>query len=156
MLSSQQLGNSNAPLVAVFQSATNSSLPIITIIGLAAVTNGVLAQIIMSSRVLYGLSNIGSIPKIFGHISEANRTPTYATIVSLFVVLVMALTVPFATLAKITSLGLLLIFSVIQVSAIKLSISKALKLHLAIPIVGLVLNIGLVTVQLLYWLGLVA
>lgn len=155
VLSSEELATSKAPLASVFQVASGSSLPIITIVGLFAVTNGILAQIIMSSRVIYGLAREGWLPASLGRVSTKTHTPTVATVVSATVVALGALTLPLVTLAKITSFALLIIFSIVQIAAMRLIAKKQLKLHPAVPFIGLFTNIVIIAVQVLSWLGIV-
>ncbi len=155
VLSSSELAASEAPLATVFEAASGSTFPIITLIGLFAVTNGVLAQIIMSSRVLYGLSREGWLPKKLSVVSQKNKTPTLATVLSLVAIAIGALTLPLGTLAQITSFGLLIIFSIVQIAAIRLIKSDSLKLHTAIPWIGLLTNIAVITIQILSWVGAV-
>lgn len=153
VLSSGELAASKAPLASVFKAASGSSLPIITIIGLFAVTNGILAQIIMSSRVLYGLAREGWLPKAFGRISAKNQTPTIATAVSMITIAIGAIALPLVTLAKITSFALLIIFSMVQIAALRLISKKQLGLNRAIPVIGLTTNVVIITIQVLSWLG---
>lgn len=152
VLSASQLGESQAPLSEVFKQATSSSLPVISLIGVFAVTNGILAQIIMSSRVLYGLAREGWLHKSMLVISPKNHTPTYATLLTVFVIAVASLLFPLATLAKITSFILLIIFSIVHISALKLIQKNDLPLSPAIPLLGLVLNSGLIILQILNWI----
>ena len=77
----------------------------------------------MSSRVLYGLAREGWLPKAFGRISAKNQTPTIATAVSMITIAIGAIALPLVTLAKITSFALLIIFSMVQIAALRL-ISK--------------------------------
>lgn len=155
VLSSKELAASNAPLAAVFSAATGSAFPIITIIGLFAVTNGVMAQILMSSRILFGLSREGWLPKSLSNISGKNRTPTVATYISLLVIGAGALALPLGTLAQITSLVILIIFSVVQLAAIRLGKKTKLDLHPIIPVLGLITNFGVISIQVLKWLNVV-
>ena len=155
VLPGEQLAGSNAPLADVFQAATGSSLPIITVIGLFAVTNGVLAQIIMSSRVLYGLAREGWLPKQLAKVSSTTHTPSIATLLSLGGILLGALLLPLGTLAQITSFGLLIIFSIVQLAAIRLRTKDNLRLTAWIPIIGLLTNVGILGIQASAWLGVV-
>jgi basic amino acid/polyamine antiporter, APA family len=65
VLSSSQLAQSDAPLASVWLTVTNSSFPLITIIGIIAITNGALIGIITASRIIYGLAREGWITKSF-------------------------------------------------------------------------------------------
>lgn len=149
-----QLQQSSAPLSLVFEKASGTSIPIITIIGLFAVINGVLAQIIMSSRVLYGLAREGWIPSVFSEVSSKYQTPVFGTLVVAFLILVAAMTLPLSALAQITSFIILIIFTVVQIGAIKLVRQKEISLALLIPILGIILNTSAIILQLSSWLGL--
>ena len=56
VVSPLELSNADAPLGLVYERATGKEPVLISAIGLCAVTNGALIQIIMGSRILYGLS----------------------------------------------------------------------------------------------------
>lgn len=156
ILTTTELAQSQAPLSDVFKVATGSTLPVITIIGLFAVVNGVIAQIIMSSRVLYGMSREGLLPKIFSSISEKRKTPHHATTVTLLFIACGSLLFPLDTLAKVTSLALLIIFSIVHVAAVRLIKSGALELNVAIPVLGILTNMGIIFIQIASWLGISA
>ncbi len=156
ILPSSELAASSAPLADVWQAATNSSLPIITIIGIIAITNGALIGIITASRILYGLAREGWITKTFAQISPKTNTPTYASYTILALIAVASVALPLGTLAQITSFILLLIFTFVQISAIKLKRQHGLpQLKYYIPILGLIANVGVIAVQILAWLHIV-
>ncbi len=56
------IAGSQAPLALVFQETTGLSPLSITLIAIVATINGIIVQIIMAARVLYGLANQGSLP----------------------------------------------------------------------------------------------
>ena len=112
----EELGQSEAPLAMIYQRAQGSSPLLISAIAMVAVVNGALIQIIMASRVCYGLAKQGWIPAIFGRINETTRTPIIATLVVSGLILIMALWLPLETLARSTSFLLLMIFSLINIS----------------------------------------
>jgi len=154
VLSSSQLAESKAPLAAVFQEATNISIPVITIIGVIAITNGVLIQIITGSRILYGLAREGWLPKKLAAVSKTRHTPTRATLIVVSFIAIGSSLLPLGTLAQITSFILLVVFTVVHVSAIKLIRTGQLKkLKLYIPTIGIVVNCAVISLQILSWLG---
>ena len=63
-----QLSNSEAPLSLVFERTTGMSAGAITAIAIVATLNGVIVQIIMGSRVIYGLAKQGSLPAFLGSV----------------------------------------------------------------------------------------
>lgn len=73
------LSQSEAPLATVYQSVTGSDPWLISFISMFAVVNGGLIQIIMSSRVCYGMSQQGWLPSSLGRINRLTRTPLLAT-----------------------------------------------------------------------------
>ena len=89
---------------------------LITLIGMFAVINGALIQLIMASRVCYGMSCRGWLPGLFGQVSARTRTPVVSTLLVSVAVLLMALWFPIETLAKTTSYFLLLVFSLVNLS----------------------------------------
>lgn len=102
-------GNS-APLATVFAKTTTFSPLIITLIAIVATVNGIIVQLIMSSRVLYGLANRGSLPNVFARINPRTNTPLVATGLSIFLVLALAIAFPINRLAEWTSAITLSIF----------------------------------------------
>ncbi len=111
-----ELANSDAPLAFLYQRATGDAPKLISIIAMFAVVNGALIQIIMASRVCYGLSRQGWLPAMFSKVNRTTRTPLIATfLVSLFI-LFMALWLPVETLARGASLLLLMVFSLVNLS----------------------------------------
>ena len=81
-----------------------------------AVINGALIQIIMASRVCYGMGKKRWLPAVFARVHAVTRTPVIATLSVALLVLIMALWLPLETLAKATSYFLLVVFSLINLS----------------------------------------
>ena len=116
----QQLAASDAPLATVYQQATGSKPVALSIISIFAVVNGALIQIIMGSRILYGMSRQGWLPALFGGVWHKTQTPVAATIATAAVVLLLALWLPLVTLARSTSFLVLLIFSLMNLSLLRI------------------------------------
>ncbi len=154
VLPSNQLAESSAPLAAVFEAATGSSIPIITIIGVVAITNGILIQIITGSRILYGLGREKWIPKKFAQVSPRTHTPTTATTTVLLLIAIASTLLPLGTLAQITSFILLIVFTMVHISALKLIKTKELShLRRSIPILGIITNLVVIGLQIASWLN---
>ena len=148
---------SDAPFAEVARDHAHLSLPLITAISIAAITNGALIQIVMGSRVLYGLANRRMAPRPLAIISPATHTPIIATIAVSAAVLVFALLLPITTLARVTSSVVLIVFALINVSLFilelrQLSASRD-KLRrwfdVATPLIGFSLCIAFLSIQLL-------
>ena len=105
------LGSSEAPLASLYQQATGEDPVAITLIAMVAVLNGALIQIIMVSRVAYGMARKRWLPGLFGRINPRTRTPLAATFTVSCLVLTMALWAQTETLAKATSFFLLVVFA---------------------------------------------
>jgi len=152
------LSRSDAPLALVFEHATGGSPSLIALISLFAVINGALIQMIMSSRMLYGMAQAGWLFRKLGYVSERTRTPVVATAAVAAGVLVFALWLPLVTLAKLTSFAILLVFVLVNLSLIRIKKIQQAPPHIRVypvwvPYGGLVLAIVLLAFQTLSALG---
>jgi len=111
-----ELIQSNAPLALVFERITGKSPRIMGVIAVVATLNGIVVQIILASRVLYGLGRQGQLPAIFGQVHARSRTPTFATGVTVVFVLLFALFLPLHHLADLASRLTLLVFATANLS----------------------------------------
>ncbi|MGI9385381.1 MAG: APC family permease [Methyloligellaceae bacterium] len=117
-----ELGASRAPLSLVFAHVTGLSPAAISAIAIVATLNGVIVQIIMASRVIYGLAGQGSLPAALGQVSAVTHTPVVATGLVVLVILVLALAFPLESLAEMTSRITLSIFVLVCAALLKLKI----------------------------------
>ena len=115
-LSPVELASSEAPLAQIYEYYTGEKAILISIIGMFAIINGALIQMIMASRVLYGLSSRGQLPDLLGVVHHQTRTPIIATVVATVIVLVLALIGSLASLAEITSAIMMTIFSIVNLA----------------------------------------
>lgn len=111
-----ELAASEAPLAKIYEYHTGEKAILISIIGMFAIINGALIQMIMASRVLYGLSSRGQLPDILGIVHHRTRTPIIATAVATIIVLILALLGRLASLAEATSIIMLTIFSIVNLA----------------------------------------
>lgn len=109
-----------APLAVVFAQTTVFSPMVISLIAIIATVNGIIVQTIMSSRVLYGLANRGSLPKVLARINPTTNTPLVATGLSVAVVLGLAIAFPINRLAEWTSAITLAIFILVCAALIRI------------------------------------
>lgn len=149
----QQLSASTAPLSDIFIRLTG--WPTLAIDGLAviAVLNGALVQIIMASRVLYGLGRQGSLPAVFASVSRRTHTPVFATGISAALLLTLAFLFPLESLARFTSTLTLLIFATVNLALIRLNVSSdAIQSNFitafVLPILGFVSCLAFVMFQI--------
>jgi len=111
-----ELAAAKAPLALVFQRLTGGSPLMMSAIAVVATLNGIIVQLIMASRVAYGLARQGRLPRGLGSVHARTRTPVNATIAAALVTLILALTAPLAQLAEVTSLITLAMFAIVNVA----------------------------------------
>jgi amino acid transporter len=150
------LAASGAPLALVYQAATGQEPHFITAIGLAAVINGALIQIIMASRVLYGMARQGWIPAVLGEVDATTRTPLKTTLLLCSVILSAALWLPLLTLAEITSLITLFVFAMVNLSLWRVKgvepVVEGVPLFPRwMPLCGFLFSISFILFQLWHW-----
>lgn len=119
------LANSDAPLALVYSHATGAKPIAITLISLFAVVNGALIQIIMASRVFYGMSQQGWLPAFLSRVNPNTRTPVTATVLVVALILSLALWFPLLQLAKYTSYLILVIFLLVNLALLRIRKSPA-------------------------------
>lgn len=135
------LAASDAPLADVYRLATGKRAVIISIIGLVAVINGALIQIIMAARIFYGMSCNGWLPSWFSAVHPRMHTPVRATLVAGALTLALALALPLVSLARTTSTMVLVVFLMINLSLWRIKRREPAPdgvraLPLAIPVAG--------------------
>lgn len=123
VLQPSELASSKAPLATVFNVGTGFSPIIISVIGLVAITNGLIAHFVTGSRMLYGLSNQGWLSSTLRQTNKSS-VPFMGVLVMAALTLGCALTLSLATLAELTSLCLLSVFTVVNASLIVLRRKK--------------------------------
>jgi amino acid transporter len=93
---------------------TGESARIFGLIALLAILNGVLIQIVMASRVIYGLASRQQLPALLGKIYQRTQTPVIATLLVSASVLALALVGNLALLAETTSVIMLVVFTIVN------------------------------------------
>lgn len=114
----EALAASQAPLTLVFATAPQQVQLLFAALAVVATVNGVLIQMIMVSRVIYGMADQGNLPSMLARLSERTQTPTVATGLVALGVLVLSLFLPVEQLAQWTSQIVLTVFVFINVSLI--------------------------------------
>lgn len=148
-----ELGGSNAPLADMYTKITGEAPYLISIISLFAIVNGALVQIIMASRVFYGMSSQNWMPLWMGVIHPRTSTPINATLFVVVLILIVALALPLVILARITSFCLLIIFALVNLSLLLIKLrSPANKGEFTVPL--LVPALGLISCLVLLFSSL--
>ncbi len=146
------LAASDAPLATIIEASGKKSTLLISAISLIAVVNGALIQIIMASRVLYGMGNTGLAPHMLAKVHPRTQTPLLSTGLAVIAVLILALWLPLVTLAQVTSFITLAIFAMVNLALIRLklrtpSVPGTVHYPLWVPIMGATLSIIFLTIQ---------
>ena len=152
-LSLDELQSSNAPFADIYKKLTGSDPIVISIIGMFAVINGALIQIIMASRIMYGMAMKGWLPSVLSEVSQMTKTPIKATLLAGVISITLALFFDIVSLASFTSMLTLIVFTMINVSLIRIkrnnpSPQGVIKIPLWVPWFGVILNLLLIGVTL--------
>jgi amino acid transporter len=152
-VSPEGLASSSAPLAHVYERVTGSAPTGIAIVGILAVVNGALIQVIMASRVLYGLAAHEHLPAWLAEIQHRTGTPHYATLAAGVVVLVLALWFPLGPLAEGTSVVTLVVFTAVNVALWRIKGRAETRVPVFtvprwVPVIGACTTSGLLLVRL--------
>ncbi|MTD44208.1 amino acid permease [Conexibacter sp. W3-3-2] len=93
---------------------------VFSVIALLAVANGALLNMIMASRVLYGMSRRGIVPPVFSKVLPGRRTPHVAIATTTLVAAGLIAIGKLDQLADTTVLLLLLVFSIVNLAVLAL------------------------------------
>ncbi len=158
-LPAAELAASHAPLARVYTEQTGHPAVVLGLIGVVSVLNGALIQIIKGSRVLYGMSRQGWLPDGLNRLSPRRRTPMRAVAVVGGLILAFALALPLLSLAMLTSIITLALFSLINFALLRVKHvqgprADGLDLPRWVPWCGGLLSAGFLLYQLLFGLRL--
>ena len=154
----EQLAKAGAPLKAVYESNTLHDGRFLTWVGMVAILNGALVQVVMAARVFYGLAQQGSLPDIFAKIHPTTQTPLFSTLLVTLIILVVAVTGGLTELARLTSLILLSVFALVNLALLRLK-ARDPKPHGVttvpgfVPLIGFLISAGFVVSELMRLLG---
>lgn len=145
-----ELAASSAPLAEVVERGIPSlSVSVFDAIALFAVANSALLNCVMASRLLYGMSHQGLMPRWLGVIHRRYRTPHRATALVVLAAMLLALTGTLTVLAGTTSTILLIVFAVTNAALLVLLGRKdsgdrdQARCPRIIPAAGVVLSLAL-------------
>jgi len=141
-----ELAASGAPLMLVYERAGGPYPAGLGLIAVLAMVNGALIQVIMASRVLYGLGSAGSLPSWLAAVNRRTRTPLRATASVTAVVLALAVGFRLAPLAEVTSVTTLIVFTAVNAATFRVKRREpaapgALRLPASLPATAVVLNL---------------
>jgi amino acid transporter len=147
-----RLAESSGPLVEV---ATLGPLAVdgrvFAVVALFAITNTALINMIMASRLTYGMAREGIVPGVLGRLLPGRRTPWVAIAFTTAIGLALVATGDLGTLADMTVTLLLLVFAVVNVSVLVLRRDPVDHDHFvaprALPILGVVVSLAVLATQ---------
>jgi len=151
----EELSTSSAPLSLIFEKAPASVGQFFAIIAFFATLNGALIQVIMASRVLYGLGKQELLPMFFARVNSVTGTPIQATLAITGIILALALFFPLGGLAEMTSAVVLIVFITVNIALIRLKFSSDqkdgaigyFKVPLWVPVLGTLTCLTLLVVR---------
>jgi len=139
-----------APLLEVVRrAAPDFPIRIFSVVALFAVTNTALVNFVMGSRLLYGMANQGLVPAALGRVHAGRSTPHLSILLMLLVTMALTSSLEKATLAGTTSLVLLVVFFVVNLSLIALKLRReeveegVVQVPLFVPFTGAALTVAL-------------
>ncbi|MQA07297.1 MAG: amino acid permease [Pseudonocardiaceae bacterium] len=128
------LENSTAPLLEVVRvGAPAFPLLFFTGIALFAVINSALINMLMASRLLYGMANERIIPKQFGRVHPLRRTPWVSILFTSVIAIGLVSTAEIEDLGSTTALLLLIVFSIVNVAVLVLRKDRVEHDHFRAP-----------------------
>jgi amino acid transporter len=152
-LDQNTLAESKAPLADILSATSDINPKIISSIGMFAIINGALIQMIMASRIFYGMAKKGWIWKGLAKVSNKTQTPVTATWLVIVIILSLALWFPLETLARSTSYLILIVFALVNAALISIKrnqppVEGVLNIPIWVPVAGFISSISLVLFQL--------
>lgn len=117
----EQLAQSGQPLVDVVKvAAPGFPTQVFSVIALFAVANTALLNFVMASRLTYGMSKQGLLPRFLAKVHRKRKTPHIAIAVIALILVVLVLSGDISNLAKSTSVLLLVSFMLMNLALIRL------------------------------------
>ncbi len=144
-----QLAASDGPLLEV-TSVGPLAVPdrLFSAIALFALANGALINLIMASRLLYGMAGEGVLPPVFGRVHPVRRTPWVAIAFTAAVAAALLVTGDIGELADTTVLLLLLVFATVNASVLVLRRETVPEPHFkaptVMPVIGMAVSLALI------------
>jgi amino acid transporter len=103
----------DVPLLSLFE---GRAVPGFAAVGAIAIANGVLVEIIMLSRLFYGMASKRQLPAVFARIDPRTQTPVLATLAAGSIIVATALVAPFERLLVWANVFALLIFVTVDLA----------------------------------------
>lgn len=146
------LAGSDGPLLEVTsQGPLAVDDRVFSLIALFALANGALINLIMASRLLYGMSRQGIVPGVFSKVLPRRRTPWVSTVFVTLIAAALLFTGGLQELAETTVLLLLIVFAIVNVCVLILRRDKIegrfFRAPTVIPVIGAISSLGLLATK---------
>lgn len=152
-----ELAGAGAPLTLVSARVLPDVWPgWLALVAIFAVTNTALFNLVMASRVVYGMSRRGLLPAGLARVDPRSLTPLRAVGLTFVLALVLALTGALAELARATNVVILTAFAAVNTSLIVVRLRRVptdvppadvFSVPLVVPALGLATTISLLALQ---------
>lgn len=120
------LAKKSAPFTEMLSARTPLGSKLISVVSVIATINGGLIQIILSSRIFYGMGRKNLGINVFSRINAITHTPLYGVLFTVFLVVVFTYFFHIEQLARITSVAVLCVFCLVNLSLMTLIIRKTI------------------------------
>ena len=135
--------SSGALLEVIRQGPLDIPEKLFAAIGLLALSNGALINMIMASRLLYGMSQEGVVPGPFAKVLPSRRTPWFAIAFTSAVAAVLVATGDLGSLADTTVALLVVVFAIVNVCVLVLRRDSVEHEHFVVPSFVPVVGVGI-------------
>lgn len=143
LVSPEDLSEGDAPLLKVVAAGAPAfPLTIFAFITMFAVANSALINMLMASRLLYGMANERVLPKVLGRVHRTRRTPWVGIVFTTLIAFGLIWFADLTALGGTTALLLLCVFTVVNIAVLVLRRDTVEHQHFraptVIPIIGAV------------------
>jgi basic amino acid/polyamine antiporter, APA family len=144
-----QLSGSDAPLLEVVEvGPLGFSTKLFSFIALMAVANSALINMIMASRIVYGMADQRIVSGLFARVLPERRTPLAAIVFTTAIAIVLISTGDLSSLADTTVLLLLLVFTIVNFAVLVLRRERVEHDHFTapsvFPVLGAIVSVALI------------
>ena len=118
------IASSDAPMATLFEMVSGRGSDVMATVAAIAMTNGILAQVMMSSRVIFGMGSersLGRLSPALAQVHPRRGTPVRATVAVGVIVTLLAVAVPLVHLARLTSILILAVFTFVNLAEVRLT-----------------------------------
>jgi len=138
------LADSDGPLLEVVkQGPLGVPEKLFSAIGLLALANGALINMIMASRLLYGMSKEHVVPAPLGIVHPGRRTPWIAILFTSAIAVALVITADLEKLADTTVALLVVVFAIVHISVLVLRREEVDHDHFVVPSIVPVIGVGI-------------